>query len=128
MSAMFSFSYDPARVLLTVVQKGYWNLPVFRDYERDYLAHHERIRLTHRNYRVFADCRDYPVQSTEIGEAFARLFDKLMGENKGHYAIVAASTLNKMQAKRAIPQPNVQVFTDPDEAMEWLFEEGSLPA
>jgi hypothetical protein len=125
---MFSFSYDPERVLLTVVQKGYWSMAVFHDFEREFLAQHNRIRLARKSYRVFADCRDYPVQSTEIGEAFGKLFLKLMNENKGHYAIIAASTLNKIQAKRAIPQPNVQVFSDPDEAMDWLFLEGSLPA
>ena len=125
---MFSFAYDPDRTLLTVVQKGYWPLPVFREFERDFLHNHEKIRLNNRNYRVLADCRDYPVQSTDIGEAFGRLFVKLMDENKGHYAIVAASTLNKIQAKRAIPQPNVQVFSEVDEAMEWLFVDGSLPA
>ncbi len=125
---MFSFSYDPARILLTVEQKGYWTMPVFRDFEREFLAQHDRIRLTRKAYRVFADCRDYPVQSTEIGEAFATLFGRLMAENRGHYAIVAGSTLNKIQAKRAIPHSNVLVFSDPDEAMEWLCEDGSLPA
>jgi hypothetical protein len=124
---MFSFSYDPGRVLLTVVQKGYWSMDVFRDFERDFLLQHDRIRPAHKNYRVFADCREYPVQSTEIGEAFGKLFMKLMAENKGHYAIIAASTLNKIQVKRAIPQPNVQVFSDTEEAMEWLFIDGSLP-
>ena len=125
---MFSFSYDRGRVLLTVVQKGYWSMDVFRDFERDFLLQHDRIRIAHKDYRVFADCREYPVQSTEIGEAFGKLFLKLMAENKGHYAIIAASTLNKIQAKRAIPQPNVQVFSDTEEAMEWLFVDGSLPA
>lgn len=125
---MFSFSYDPERVLLTVVQKGYWSMDVFRDFERDFLLQHHKIRIAHKNYRVFADCREYPVQSTEIGESFGALFMKLMAENKGYYAIIAASTLNKIQAKRAIPQPNVQVFSDPEEAMEWLFIDGSLPA
>ncbi len=83
--------------------------------------------MARKHYRVLADCRDYPVQSTEIGEAFGALFGKLMAENNGHYAIVAGSTLNKIQAKRAIPQANVQVFSDVDEAMTWLFAEGSLP-
>lgn len=124
---MFSFSYDPARVLLTVVQKGYWPMTVFRDFGREFLAHHDRIRLARKHYRVLADCRDYPVQSAEIGEAFGALFTKLMDENKGHYAIIAASTLNKIQAKRAMPQPNVQVFSETEEAMEWLFLDGSLP-
>lgn len=125
---MFSFSYDPGRALLTVVQKGYWSMAEFRDFERNFLGQHDRIRLGCNNYRVFADCREFPVQSTEVSEAFGALFMKLMDENKGHYAIVAASTLNKIQAKRALPQPNVQVFSDTDEAMKWLFLEGSLPA
>ncbi len=124
---MFSFSYDPTRILLTIEQKGYWSMPVFRDFEREFLGHHDRIRLTHRCYRVFADCRDYPVQSAEIGEAFGTLFAKLMAQNRGHYAIIAASTLNKMQAKRAIPHSNVMVFSDAGQAMDWLFEDSSLP-
>ena len=125
---MFSFSYDPGRILLTVVQRGYWSMPVFRDFEREFLSNHGRIRLTRKHYRVLSDCRDYPVQSTEVGEAFGELFGKLMAENGAHYAIIAASTLNKIQAKRAIPQANVQVFSDVDEAMAWLFVDGSLPA
>jgi len=124
---MFSFSYDPARVLLSVVQRHYWAMPVFRDFEREFLFHHDRIRLTRKHYRVLADCRDYPVQSTEVGEAFGRLFGKLMSENSGHYAIIASSTLNKMQAKRALPQANVQVFSDVDDAMRWLFTDDSVP-
>jgi hypothetical protein len=124
---MFSFSYDAQRILLTVVQRGYWDMAEFRSYEREYLAQHSRIRLQHRNYRVIAECRDYPVQSAEVGIAFAALFDKLMNENKGHCAILTPSTLNKIQAKRAIPYANVQVFSDEQEAMDWLFVEGSLP-
>jgi hypothetical protein len=123
---MFSFSYDASRILLTVVQRGYWSIEVFRDYEREYLANHGRIRADNRNYRVFADCRDYSVQSADVGQAFALLFDKLMSENKGRCVIITPSTLSKMQAKRSIPYPNVQVFSDTDEAMEWLFVDGSL--
>lgn len=125
---MFSFSYDPERVLLKVVQQGYWSMAVFADFERDFLLQHHKIRRAHKNYRVLADCREYPVQSAEIGAAFGKLFVKLLAENEGRYAIIAASTLNKMQAKRAIPQPNVQVFSDPEEALDWLLVDGSLPA
>ena len=123
---MFSFSYDPGRILLTVVQRDYWSMTDFRAYEREYLAHHDLIRQHNRNYRVFADCRDYPVQSVEVGDAFALLFDKLMRENRGHCAILTPSTLNKMQAKRAIPYDNVRTFSETEDAMAWLFAEGSL--
>lgn len=123
---MFQFSYDPDRILMTVVQQGFWSLADFRAFEAEFLKRHADIRRTHRNYRVVAECRDFPVQSAEVGEAFAVLFGKLMDENRGPYAIVVGSTLNKIQAKRALPQPNVRVFTSPDEAETWVFE-ASLP-
>jgi len=123
---MFSFSYDPGRVLLTIVQQGYWSMAEFRDYEREYLAQHARIRLHNGNYRVLADCRQYPVQSADVGEAFAILFGKLTNENRGHCAILTPSALSRIQAKRAIPSANVQFFPDTEEATTWLFAEGSL--
>ena len=123
----YSFFYDEQRVLLTLKQRSYWSMETFVRYEQDYLAQHDRIRTRHRNYRVFADCVDYPVQSIEVGEAFAALFSKLMSENKGRYAIIVSSALNRIQAQRLIPQPNVKVFTEGKAAMDWLFEPGSLP-
>jgi hypothetical protein len=124
---MFSFSYDEERRLLSLSQQGYWPMSVFRDYEQAYLAHHMQILRAHKDYRAIADCRDYPVQSTEVSAAFAQLFDRLIAENKGRYAVVTSSTLNKMQARRAMPQDNVGVFSERDEAIAWLFEEVSLP-
>jgi hypothetical protein len=126
-SLLFQFSYDPDQILLHVVQQGYWSMPVFRDFAAEFLRRHDEIRQRHRSYRVMADCRDYAVQSAEIGQAFATLFETLMAQNRGHYAILAATTLNKLQAKRALPQDNVQVFTDWDDAMAWLLADGSLP-
>lgn len=124
---MFHFSYDPDKILVRLSQQGYWSISVFRAFEAEFLKLHASIRKTNSNYRVIADCSDFPVQSAEIGEAFRVLFNKLMAENKGHYAILARSMLNKLQAQRAFPHPHVQVFMDSDEAMAWLFEDGSLP-
>lgn len=124
---MYQFSYDPDRALLSIVQEGYWSMPEYLAYELDYIGHHERIRSRQKHYRVIADCRNYPVQSLEVSQAFGLLFQRLMADNHAHNAIIVGSTLNRIQAKRAIPQANVQVFTDVEEAMVWLFEEGSLP-
>lgn len=124
---MFQLSYDPDRILMSVVQQGYWSMAEFREFEAEFSKLHNDIRKQHRNYRVMADCRDFAVQSPEIGQAFGVMFGKLMAENMGHYAILLQTTLNKLQAKRAIPQAHVQTFTDWDEAMTWLFEESSLP-
>jgi hypothetical protein len=123
---MFDFSYDPDENLMRLVQQGYWSLADFRTFESEFVKLHTTIRKTNRNYRVLADCREFPVQSPEISEAFGQLFAIIMDENKGRYAIVVGSILNKLQTKRALPQPHVQTFTDPNEAMAWLSEDGSL--
>lgn len=123
----YSFSYDEQRMLLTLTQRGYWSLETFDRYKREFLSWHDKIRIRRRNYRVFSDCANYPVQSNDVGEAFGIFFSNLMKENKGHYAIIAGSTLNKIQVQRLIPQPNVKVFTEGEAAMAWLFEPGSLP-
>jgi hypothetical protein len=127
---MFTLGYDPGRILLSVVQQGYWQIAEFRDFEAQYLAQHRKIRTQCKNYRVFSDCRDFPVQSAEIGEAFAVLFQTLLGENMGRNAIIAATALNKLQARRAIPHRHVEIFASDeiDKAMAWLFADGSLPA
>jgi len=123
----YSFAYDEGRALLTVTQRGYWSIETFRAYEREFLHWHDKISTQRCNYRVFSECAEFKVQSNEVAAAFAVLFAKLMDQNHGHYAIIAGSALNRIQAKRVIPHPNVEVFTNRDEAMAWLFEPGSLP-
>jgi hypothetical protein len=46
--------------------------------------------------------------------------------NGGPIALIAGSMLNKMQAERVFPYPNVRVFLDSDAAREWLFRDGVL--
>jgi hypothetical protein len=123
---MYSISYDADRVLLTVVQNGYWTMPVFRSFEQTFVQHHTQIRTKAKCYRVLADCRNFAVQSTELGDAFGAFYAKILSQNKGHFAVVTTSMLSKMQAKRALPQPHVQVFDEWDDAMQWLFIDGSL--
>lgn len=124
---MYRTTYDAARKFLDYVIEGYWTMDEFHAFESEIRAHHQRIRKLNKSYRVLSDARDFAVQSVEVSDAFAALFKDLLDDNKGHFAILAASALNSMQAKRALPQANVRVFTDKDEAMAWLFEDGSLP-
>jgi hypothetical protein len=61
------------------------------------------------------------VQSAEVGEAFRLLSNRLMADHEIRCAIVADKTLGKLQAQRAMPQSNVCVFLQEDEARAWLF-------
>lgn len=117
----YFFSYDEQSNLLKVTQSGYWSLEIFDRFKQEFLALHSEVLTRHHSYRVFAQCTDYPVQSHEVGEAFSVFFAKLMAENNGRYAILVGSALNKMQARRVIPQPHVKTFTSSDAAMAWLM-------
>ena len=125
---MFIFNYDPDRVLLEIVQTEYWTPPMVEDFNREFLAHHLKIRAADQNYRVLADCTHFPVQSSETSATASAFFARIMAENQGRYAILAGSVLNKIQAKRAITHPRVEIFLDRNQAMAWLFEDGTLPA
>lgn len=102
---MFELSYDPSRILMSVVQQGYWSMPMFRQFEAEFLTLHNDVRKQHRNYRVIADCRDFAVQSPEIGQAFGTLFEKLMAENKGHYAILPQRRSTSCRPSARSPSP-----------------------
>jgi hypothetical protein len=122
---MYEMTYDPDRALLNVVKRGFWSIATFRDFVGDFLTLDRDIKRREPRYRIFADCRDYSVQSAEISEAYTELFDDLSVYHQGRFAIVVNSVLARMQAKRAMPHTIVEVFTDDDEAMRWLFEEGA---
>ena len=123
---MYKISYDADRVLMTIVQNGYWTMPVFRAFEQAFVQQHAQIRAKAKSYRILADCRNFAVQSTELGDAFGAFYERILAQNKGYFAVVTSSMLSKMQAKRALPQAHVQVFAEWDEAMQWLFIDGSL--
>ncbi|SDD22269.1 hypothetical protein SAMN05444678_110147 [Sphingomonas sp. YR710] len=125
---MFRTCYDDARRLLTAELKGFWDMRTFTAYQSELRALHAKIRVRHGNYRFLAESSEFAVQSPEISMAFEQLANDLSSGNKGPFAIVAGTRINKMQAQRVLPTPNLRVFMDRDEAIAWLFEEGRLPA
>lgn len=118
---MYSFSYDPDRALMYVVKKGYWSLDKFHAFETDFLAHHRETIKKQPDYRLFGDCTEYSVQSVEVSEAYTQFFDIFSQINRNRFAILVSSILAKMQAKHAMSHDIVEVFTDREEAMTWLF-------
>ncbi len=119
----YQFAYDDDRAFMTIVQNGYWSMETFHAFEAEFLARHRTICAMRRDYRVIAECADFQVQSIEVGLGFAALFERIMAEYRGRYAIIARSTMNKLQARRFIPYANVQIFTqaEREQAMAWLF-------
>lgn len=124
---MYHISYDEERILLTIVYKGYWSMEMFKAYEVEACAFHDRISQRHKNYRVLTDGSEFEVQSTEIGQAFEQLSSKFMS-NQGPIAMVINGAVSKIQVKRVTSQLNRGFFTNRQEALVWLFEDGRLQA
>jgi hypothetical protein len=119
---MFEMSFDAERALLTVVKTGFWSMNELRQFTGAFLTLDRDIRRKHPRYRIFADCRNYSVQSAEVSKAYTEIFDDLSRDHQGRFAILVPSALARLQAKHAMPHTIVEVFTDEAEAMRWLFD------
>ena len=121
----YQFSYDEGRKLVTIVQNGYWSMETFQAFKLEFLALHRKAFVRNKDYRVLADCSQFKVQSNEVGLGFTEVFEHVMREYRGRYAIIAGSTMNKMQARRFLPYRQMEVFgqDERDRAIDWLFND-----
>lgn len=124
---MFRIEYDEDSILLKLTLKGYWTMEEFKAYEAEVISVVQQINRRHKNFRILSESAEFEVQSIEIGAAFAEGLGIIAKANAGPIALVAGSILNKMQAERVFPYPNVRVFLDSDAAREWIFRDGALP-
>ena len=124
---MYQIEYDEDLVLLTVTTKGYWTMEEFRAYEAEFLAMVAKIRKRHVNFRILSESAEFSVQSAEIGEAVTQAIGNVLKSNKGPLAVVVGSVLAKIQAERVFPYPTARIFTNSEEARQWLFSDGVLP-
>lgn len=116
---MFQIAYDRASKTLNLRLSGFWTRDTMDRFLRQFgaeVAHLARAKIP---YVVLSDCRDYPVQSTEILHGWSRVLGPVPMVDVP-YAVVVPSMLNKLQAERCLTAPNVRVFSDMDDALEWL--------
>ena len=119
---MFEISFDPDERLLRLVLQGFWTMPVFEDFDQAFRAAVHRASRDGQSFNMLSDSRNFPVQTPDVGMAFGRASEEIAVKCGGKCAIVVASTLNKLQVKRALPMPTVEAFTSIEEAMQWLKE------
>lgn len=121
MTSAFTIRWDSEMAVLRVMQQGFWSMADFQAYLAQLSMHHERLMRTRGRYRMLSDCANFPVQSAEVTEAFRIQFTKLHFGHSIRCAIIAGSTLNKLQASRALPQSQVRTFLDRTQALAWLM-------
>jgi hypothetical protein len=114
---MYRINFDEDERTLRLLLTGLWTRAIFDAFAADFRAALRRDGP----FVILSDCRGYPVQSSEVGVAWAGL----LGEDsaiRSPYAVVAGSMLNKLQAERALTVPTLRVFLDMAEARAWLDE------
>lgn len=117
---MYSISFDARNERIRLKLDGFWTAEVMRRCRDDLLQMiaHERKRYSYLS--VLSDCTTYPVQGPDVTDSWTCLLGKDAGGITQPYAIVVASTLNKLQVQRALNAPNVRAFMDIPEAEKWL--------
>lgn len=118
---MYDIAYDDALNTVNLRLTGFWTKETMDQFIEEFGALATRLGRAKRAFVVLSDCREYPVQSAEIGEAWSRVLGSAP-ITTAPYAVVVGSVLNKLQAERALTAPNVSVFADMGAALEWLAQ------
>lgn len=125
MSANFSFNVDVARDLVVITLGGFFSRADIDAFLADRAAAHARLRCPPNAHVTLADVREMKIQAQDIVTAWG---DVLAAP---HYrsrklAFVQASTLARLQLKRAAAMRDVRYFTTIADAEAWLFEDEAL--
>jgi hypothetical protein len=118
---MFALSYQPAERLLIADLEGFWTTDVVGDYQVALFDLIRRSGVARSPFRMLADSDRMAVQSQAVSMAFTEFTRDLTKMCLGPIAITAATTLNKVQASRALAHPRIQVFLGREPALEWLM-------
>ena len=119
---MFTIEADEQAALLRLKLTGFWTAETLRQFVAVLLPAVERMQRGCASYSVLSDSTEFPVQSPELGEGFARIMATGAARTRGRTAILVSTMLNKIQAQRVFRGPNIRIFLDRDEALAWLAE------
>ena len=119
----FEIAVDERAGIVRLVLRGFWTLADFQAFEAGLSDSVGRARRHHAVIGLFSDSTAFKIQSSEVGDAFARAMGLGDSVHSGPSAIVVGSMLNKFQAERALGSSRVRIFTDFDEAERWVGTE-----
>lgn len=121
MSANFSFDVDVRRSLVVITLGGFFSRADIDAFLIARDAAHARLRCGPNQHVTLADVRAMKIQAQDIVAAWG---DVLAGSayRSRRLAFVEASSLARMQLKRAAAMRDVAYFTTIEAAEGWLFE------
>jgi len=116
---MYAMTFDHQRNLIDVAWKGLFSPEQVADYAR---ACRERFRAEGfaPGYKLRMDMSESAIQTQDAVLAFREAFRGFPPASR--IAIVTPSAIARMQVRREMKQPYLQVFDAPEPALDWLTE------
>ena len=118
---MYEIAYDASANMLRLRLTGFWTPSVVEAFADEFLATVRRLARTAPDLVIISDCRDYPVQSSEVTAAYADRLGPSAGMRQP-FAMVVGGMLSKLQADRVADGANFGTFTTLEAAQRWLEE------
>jgi hypothetical protein len=126
---MYTIAYDSKDRIIRMSVAGFWSTQTVDALFAELIPLLAKAKATGHPVLVLSDAREFPIQTAEVGEAFARA-DLEAAKLRDRMAVVVGSTLGKLQARR-FTGPKLDFFSTFEEAERWLWagvEGTELPA
>lgn len=118
---MFEFEVDQSRLFLRIKLVGYWESTIWQQYKPAVQAAFEALEPMGGCRAMLIDLSVYPIQTQEIATAHQRVLETTRRTQPTRIAILAQSSLSKLQARRVAGNTGHSIFDTESAAMEWLF-------
>jgi hypothetical protein len=120
--AFFIVDEQADRGLVSLKLRGFWTVEIFQQYRTRVLDALQRVKAAQpdrRPARMWVDLRNCPVQSPDIVARLTAL-EKEMKPLVAKMAVLTASQLKAVQARRVGSGDGYRVSLDEQELKEWL--------
>jgi hypothetical protein len=121
----FAFHLDPHRSLLTVVMRGFWDLPTYLAYDAQISEQLKILGHLPPPRGCLIDAREFAVQSQELMNQMIEGLHRRLPLYPERTARVVTSAVARSQATRVGNAVGQGVFSTIEAATAWLMEEGS---
>ncbi len=125
MTANFSFDVDEARDLVTITLGGFFSRADIEAFLAAREIAHARLRCGPNQHVTLADVRQMKIQAQDIVAEWGQVLAGSTHRSR-KLAFVQASSLARLQLKRAAAMRDVCYFTSMDDAKAWLFEDEQM--
>lgn len=117
---MFTIKPNPASFILEVECSGFWSMEDTDSFIRDFKVAADDLRNCTDRLNIIMDGSDCAVQSSAVMEKLNKFYQSVLRCESDKIAIIARSTLLKMQTERLLNNSKIRGFTSIDEARAWL--------